>query len=64
MNIIKLSSFLSAFVDFQEAKNFDIKIRAVIISSMRRTLAFSFIRNYDLSLKVMDDMLSLSLSNK
>jgi len=27
-------------------------------------LAFSFIRNYDLSLKVMDDMLSQSLSNK
>jgi hypothetical protein len=64
LNIIKLSSFMSAFVDFQEAKTFDMKIRAVLISSLRRTLAFSFIRNYDLSLKVMDDMITCSLNNK
>ena len=64
LNIIKLSSFMSAFVDFQEAKNFDMKIRAVLISSLRRTLAFSFIRNFDLALKVMDDMLSVSLNSK
>ena len=64
LNIIKLSSFMSAFVDFQEAKTFDMKIRAVLISSMRRTLAFSFIRNYDLALKVMDNMITCSLNNK
>jgi hypothetical protein len=64
LNIIKLSSFLSAFVDFQEAKTFEMKIRAVLISSLRRTLAFSFIRNYDLALKVMDDMITCSLNNK
>ncbi len=40
------------------------KIRAVLISSLRRTLAFSFIRNFDLALKVMDDMISISLNNK
>ncbi len=62
--MIKLSSFLSAFVNFEEAKNFDMKIRAVIISSIRRTLVFSFIRNYDLSLNIMDDMISLSLTSK
>lgn len=64
LNMLKLSSFLSAFVNFQEAKTFDMKIRAVIISSIRRTLVFSFIRNYDLSLKVMEDMISHSLNNK
>ena len=51
-------------MDFHEAPKLDQKLRASIISSHRRALAYPLYRNYDLASKVWDDLLSTSLFSK
>ena len=55
---------MSSFVDYHEAPSLNKRLRASIISSIRRALTFTLYRNYDLALKVWDDLIETTLLSK
>lgn len=57
--IIKISPALSAFVDYRDGKNFELKMKRMVVSVIRRVLIHSFLRSYELSIKVWNDVLDL-----
>ena len=63
-SVLKLSTVLSAYVDYQEIKRFDSKLKCVLIQSLRRSLTFTLIRNYELSKHVWSDLISKVLLHK
>ena len=63
LNIIKLSSCLSTFVDYHEMSQLELKIKVVVISAIRRALVYPFYRNYDLALKVFEDLIEMTLNH-
>ena len=64
LNLVRLSSTLSAFIDFNQLKDAsqDLKLKAMYIGSIRRSLVFTLYRNYDLALKVMEDLIEQTLN--
>jgi|LauGreDrversion4_2_1035121.scaffolds.fasta_scaffold862153_1 hypothetical protein len=61
MNIVKLSSSLSAFVEYPSS-TLEFKLRATYISSIRRALCFTLYRNYDLASRVFEDLIEQTLN--
>lgn len=57
LNIVKLSSTLSAFVEFPAHSSLELKLRATYVSCMRRALCFTLYRSYDLAAKVFEDLI-------
>jgi len=62
-NMVRLSSTMSAFVDFSEAQTLEIKLRAAYIGNIRRALVFTLYRSYDLAIRVFEDMIESALKN-
>ena len=63
-SVLKLSSVLSAYVDYSEISRFDSKLKCVVIQSLRRSLTFTLLRNFELSKHVWSDLVSKVLLHK
>ncbi|TNV78675.1 hypothetical protein FGO68_gene12827 [Halteria grandinella] len=61
-NITKLSSVLSSFVDYHELSHPPQLLLALLVNCTRRALLKPLYRNFELSQKVIDDMVEMTLN--
>eukprot|EP00347_Sterkiella_histriomuscorum_P011257 403373145 len=59
-NIIRLSSTLASFIDYRDFQSVDkMRVKFVMIFSLRRALIFTMLRNFELARQVMADLVKL-----